>query len=507
MDQNPGSEHSDSDTDDWGFSSGSEGMATETKVGFVLILVLLGALSFVVYKKWEKSQAALVTISPNIEDSAVDDSEAAIGPEENPFAEPIPTQQQVTSTQHQVAVDFDELAAAQSEPQFAEEPATVQAAQPAQTEWPDSGQEQQFAQAPKQGTDNFFPAQEPEGQHAFAEPQPATWEAQQQPLPQAEPQSTPIDFAQDDMVQQFADAQVPTQQPVPAVEVNPDENSHNPFAEAGAAEPDPFLQQAETQQVEEAQLPQAFIEPAPQEPSGHDPFAQVDVAQSQPPATTVGELEPQPNILQQQIVQQGWDAAAYNAGAHRQESSHIQQHTIAQQQSGLAGEHNHGTSYTGRSPHDHDVTIHVVRPRDTYWKISQTVYGTPRYYAGLARYNRHRIPQPQHMRRGMKVLVPEPEVLVAHYPDLYPASKTDQNANSPGFFADAAGRPAYRVGRKDTLTGIAQRHLGRSSRWIQIYHMNRDRLPNPNGLKVGTVLRLPIDASQVRLVGDAMIAQ
>jgi nucleoid-associated protein YgaU len=58
----------------------------------------------------------------------------------------------------------------------------------------------------------------------------------------------------------------------------------------------------------------------------------------------------------------------------------------------------------------------------------------------------------------------------------------------------------YRIQENDTLTDISLRHLGRSSRWIQIYELNRDNLANPNQLKIGTMLKLPGDASRVRIV-------
>ncbi len=58
----------------------------------------------------------------------------------------------------------------------------------------------------------------------------------------------------------------------------------------------------------------------------------------------------------------------------------------------------------------------------------------------------------------------------------------------------------YRIGRNDTLSEISQRHLGRATRWIQIFNLNRDVLKNPNALKLGAELRLPADASRVELV-------
>ena len=60
----------------------------------------------------------------------------------------------------------------------------------------------------------------------------------------------------------------------------------------------------------------------------------------------------------------------------------------------------------------------------------------------------------------------------------------------------------YRVGSTDTLSSIARNHLGRSSRWVQIYQMNRDILKDGNTLSVGATLKLPGDASQVQVVGS-----
>jgi nucleoid-associated protein YgaU len=68
-----------------------------------------------------------------------------------------------------------------------------------------------------------------------------------------------------------------------------------------------------------------------------------------------------------------------------------------------------------------------------------------------------------------------------------------------GFSLDSSGRPQYRVAKGDTLSEIAERHLGRSSRWRQIYGMNKDQLADANSLTTGMVLRLPGDATQVRM--------
>jgi len=152
--------------------------------------------------------------------------------------------------------------------------------------------------------------------------------------------------------------------------------------------------------------------------------------------------------------------------------------------------------------------VHVVKHGENYWTISRQAYGSARYFQVLVEYNRHRIPDPKRMRPGMKVLIPTIEVLQTRFPKLCPSSSkgghtsgTSSRQQLPaGFFRDRQGNPMYRVGKSDTLSEIAHKHLGRGSRWIQVYHLNRQVIPDPNRLKIGTELRLPADASQVRFV-------
>lgn len=55
-----------------------------------------------------------------------------------------------------------------------------------------------------------------------------------------------------------------------------------------------------------------------------------------------------------------------------------------------------------------------------------------------------------------------------------------------------AGKPrTYTVHAGDTLSKIAAKCLGKSSRWPEITLANGSKIRNPNNLKAGTVLRLP----------------
>lgn len=151
---------------------------------------------------------------------------------------------------------------------------------------------------------------------------------------------------------------------------------------------------------------------------------------------------------------------------------------------------------------------HKIANGDNYWKISKKYYQAGRYFRALEAYNKHRISNPKKMREGMIVLIPSKEILNRRFRKyISGGGNSSNNRNrSPlvksGYFRGSNGQPMYRTGKNDVLTQIAEKHLGRSSRWIQIYEMNRQILKNPNNLKIGIELRLPSDASNVRIVQD-----
>jgi nucleoid-associated protein YgaU len=154
---------------------------------------------------------------------------------------------------------------------------------------------------------------------------------------------------------------------------------------------------------------------------------------------------------------------------------------------------------------------YVVQPQDNFWTISRKKYGTARYFRALAELNKAHVPDPTRMRPGVKVSTPPAEILETRFAQFLPQGTAVEVASGErpsgksgpaGFFTSADGKPMYRTGEKDTLSDIAAKHLGRASRWIQIYEMNRDMLATPNQLKIGTELALPGDASNVAVTND-----
>lgn len=150
-----------------------------------------------------------------------------------------------------------------------------------------------------------------------------------------------------------------------------------------------------------------------------------------------------------------------------------------------------------------ELVVHEVQTGDNFWKIARRYYGSGQWFNALAAYNRDHIPDPQRMKPGMQVLVPSEAALAQQFPQLVSGvSKTPYVAppsGPPGYSLDARGRPQYRVAKGDTLSAIAERHLGRASRWRQLYGMNRDQLLDANSLTTGMLLRLPSDATAVRM--------
>lgn len=168
---------------------------------------------------------------------------------------------------------------------------------------------------------------------------------------------------------------------------------------------------------------------------------------------------------------------------------------------------------------------YVVEPNDNFWKISRKMYGTARYFQALTRHNSTRAIDPHNLRPGMQVSTPTKEILLARYPeliDLHPAEATTAtrpvtsrraaaargeeppttSSEGQGLFNGPNGELMYRVGPDDTLGSISQKHLGRASRWNEIAELNREVLEDPNALRQGVELKLPNDASRVRVVND-----
>jgi nucleoid-associated protein YgaU len=61
----------------------------------------------------------------------------------------------------------------------------------------------------------------------------------------------------------------------------------------------------------------------------------------------------------------------------------------------------------------------VIQSSDSFWTISQRVYGTGRYFQALYEYNRRLCPQPDRLPAGVTIETPEPYLLERAFPELF----------------------------------------------------------------------------------------
>ena len=145
---------------------------------------------------------------------------------------------------------------------------------------------------------------------------------------------------------------------------------------------------------------------------------------------------------------------------------------------------------------EHRGGHYTVQTGDNYWTIAKQVYGDGGYFKALYEHNRRQHPRADLLRAGDVIETPPASVLSETYPKLYPKSAAVQPAarrqtTSPGP-RSTAGDQAYVVEEGDTLFDIARFELGKASRWVEIYELNRSTIgESVDYLRPGTRLRLP----------------
>jgi nucleoid-associated protein YgaU len=138
-----------------------------------------------------------------------------------------------------------------------------------------------------------------------------------------------------------------------------------------------------------------------------------------------------------------------------------------------------------------------VQPNDSYWTISEQVYGSGAYFKALAEHNRSKGKSEDQLQPGDLILAPAVAELEKSYPDLCPkASRREavqsQSQNRASTVSTRRTGQTYTVAEGDTLFNIARYELGKASRWVEIYELNRDVLGKDfNYLTPGTQLAMP----------------
>jgi len=136
-----------------------------------------------------------------------------------------------------------------------------------------------------------------------------------------------------------------------------------------------------------------------------------------------------------------------------------------------------------------------VQPGDSFWTISEKLYGSGAYFNALAEKNRS-IVGDEPLKPGQIVQTPSVEELEKAYPDLCPKPERRETirdrAMTVSTRSSLRGGRTYTVAEGDSLFAIARYELGKASRWVELYELNRDVLGKDiNYLTPGMKLRLP----------------
>ncbi len=136
-----------------------------------------------------------------------------------------------------------------------------------------------------------------------------------------------------------------------------------------------------------------------------------------------------------------------------------------------------------------------VQPNDSFWTISEKLYGTGAYFRALAEYNGGKVANQNQLQVGQVIAAPDVAELEQKHAALCPkpehryVARHHTTISRVGQHGNAA---TYTVAEGDSLYRIARHELGDASRWHEIFKLNREVIGESfNHLRPGTQLVLP----------------
>jgi LysM repeat protein len=117
------------------------------------------------------------------------------------------------------------------------------------------------------------------------------------------------------------------------------------------------------------------------------------------------------------------------------------------------------------------VAGYLVRPGDDLWSVAEQVLGEGRLWRQLADAN--------------------PDLLANPTVDLTPGTRLVLPSAPEPSHQQVARAHTVTVTRGDTLSGLAETHLGDAAKWPRIYRANSDRIDDPDLIDVGWKLVIP----------------
>lgn len=126
--------------------------------------------------------------------------------------------------------------------------------------------------------------------------------------------------------------------------------------------------------------------------------------------------------------------------------------------------------------------VHHVQPGETLSAIAEKHYGDRNYWRTIYDANRDRIPSPNALRVGVRLVIPKRGGAAVQQ-----VATTERTGTQP----PASGYRQYTIAPGDSLSVLAQKFMGSQRHTHKLYELNRSVIRDPDSLTVGTVIRIP----------------
>ncbi len=137
------------------------------------------------------------------------------------------------------------------------------------------------------------------------------------------------------------------------------------------------------------------------------------------------------------------------------------------------------------------ATDYVVQRGDTLAAIASRALGAASRWPEIWALNKGQLASPSLIYPGQVLKLPGSAAVEVTEPAPGPAEEEASGAGGGAADTPAGEFWTYTVQTLDTLSYIAQKTLGSSSRWQEIWQANKEQIPNPSVIKVGMQLKIP----------------
>jgi len=137
---------------------------------------------------------------------------------------------------------------------------------------------------------------------------------------------------------------------------------------------------------------------------------------------------------------------------------------------------------SGRARSESEPIVHYIQEDETLAAIARKYYGDPNAYTRIVEANKKALPNPNVIRPGVRIVIPETSADSSTSSQQRPATRPSQQIKQ---------YDSYTIGEGDTLSSIAKRFFGSAKQWQKVYELNKDVIDNPDRVAAGTTIRVP----------------